>query len=81
MSTEDAIRQYILTELSAQKSEEELTDDFPLLEARVLDSVGIFHLVGFLESEFGLSFEVEELLPDNFQTIGHIAQLVASKQG
>lgn len=81
MNTRDTIRQFILMELNAQKTADELTDDFPLLEGGVLDSVGIFHLVSFLESSFRVELEDEELLPQNFRTIGDIARLVAEKQG
>jgi acyl carrier protein len=43
--------------------------------------MGIFQVVSFLESEFGIEVGDEDLVPDNFGTIDLIAALVESKQG
>jgi acyl carrier protein len=52
--TTDRIRRFIVEELSWQG--EELTDDFPLLENQVIDSLGLFRIVGFLETEYECRF-------------------------
>jgi len=62
-------------------SAKDLKNDYPLLEKEVLDSMGIFQVVSFLESEFGIEVGDEDLVPDNFGTIDLIAALVESKQG
>ena len=80
MTTQEKIRNFILDELNWQGSSEELTDDFPLIEKRAVDSVGIFSIVAFLEGEFGIEIQDEELVPDNFSSIGKISALVASKK-
>ena len=77
---EDAIRQFIAEELSNNGAAQFLADDYPLLERQVLDSLGLFQLVGFLETEFGVEVDDEELVPGNFGTIGDIARLVDGKQ-
>lgn len=77
---ENAIRQFITDELDHKGSNPGLTDDYPLLERGVLDSLGLFQLVGYLESEFGVEVEDEELVPQHFGTIRDIAQLVQSKR-
>lgn len=55
-------------------------DDYPLLEKDVLDSMGIFQVVAFLEDEFGIEVDDAELVPENFETIGSIAELIDSKR-
>ena len=57
-----------------------LPDDLPLIERSVLDSLGLFQLVGYLESEFGVEILDEELIPQNFGTITDIARLVREKE-
>ena len=79
MSTEDRIRKYIVEELHYNGPE--LTDDYPLLDENVIDSLGIFHIVSFLEREFGVEVEDQELVPEHFGTIKDIAELVQTKQG
>ncbi len=55
-------------------------DDYPLLEKGVLDSMGIIQVVAFLEDEFGIEVDDAELVPENFETIGSIAELIDSKR-
>jgi acyl carrier protein len=75
---EDDIRRFIVEELNGPP--QQLTNDFPLIEGSVLDSLGIFQLVGFLESEYGIQIDDEELVPDHFATIGDVARLVSTKR-
>jgi acyl carrier protein len=77
---ESRLRDFILRELNWNGRREELTDDYPLIRRRVLDSLGIFQVVSFVESEFGVEILDEELVPDHFGTIAGIARLVESKQ-
>jgi acyl carrier protein len=77
---ENTIRQYITDELNPNGSVDDLSDDYPLLERSVLDSLGLFQLVGYLESEFGVEIADEELLPSNFGSIHDIARLVREKR-
>jgi acyl carrier protein len=76
---EDKIRGFIVEEFPFDGAGT-LPDDFPLLERQVIDSLGMFHLVGYLESEFGIEILDEELIPQNFGTIGDIARLVREKE-
>lgn len=70
----DRIRSFIVTELGWRGAE--LTDDFPLLENRVIDSLGLFRIVGFLEAEYGIVIPDAEVVPENFATVQSIAALV-----
>jgi acyl carrier protein len=76
---EDKVRGFILEEFSFDGAGTPLTRDFPLLERGVIDSLGLFRLVGYLEDEFGVEILDEELVPQNFGTIGGIARLVREK--
>ena len=69
----DRIRAFIVDELGWRG--QELTDDFPLLENRVIDSLGLFRIVGFLETEYGVQVPDDQLVPDNFATLKTIAAL------
>ena len=80
MGIEDTIRGFIIRELGWRGRDEELDDAFPLTENKVLDSMGIFKLVSFLENEYRIEIDDEELVPQNFSTIGAVAALVRSKQ-
>ncbi|HVM01463.1 MAG TPA: acyl carrier protein [Acidimicrobiales bacterium] len=79
MTNEDRVRNFIRTDLGAGASVE-LSDDYPLIENAVIDSLGIFEMVRFIESEFDVEVDDEDLLLDNFATIADIARLVDAKQ-
>lgn len=57
----------------------QLADDAPLLESGIVDSMGILQLVGFLESEFSIVVDDEDILPENFETMTSIVNLVVTK--
>ena len=46
-----------------------LGDDESLLDRGIIDSTGVLEVVGFLESEFGITVADEEMLPDNLDSI------------
>jgi acyl carrier protein len=76
-SVNTTIREYILREALPGASDDELTDDTNLIEEEILDSLGIFALVEFLETTFGIRIEAEEVVLTNFETLASIEALVA----
>lgn len=80
MSADQQIRDFIVDELQFQGKPEDLTDDYPLLENEVIDSMGIFQIVSFLESDLGVEVDDDELVPDNFSTIKSIVGLIEAKK-
>lgn len=81
MKTKERLREFIVSELNWPGSKDQLTDDFPLIDKKVVDSLGIFSIVSFVESEFGIEIQDEELIPTNFKSINSISELVDSKRG
>jgi acyl carrier protein len=53
-----------------------LTPEGSLLEAGILDSLGLFQLIAFLEETFGVTIAPEDLLAENFQSVDRIETLV-----
>jgi acyl carrier protein len=50
-------------------------DSDPLLEGAI-DSVGLLHLVAFVEEEFDIEIDDAEIVPENFATPSSIEELV-----
>lgn len=57
-----------------------ISNDDSLLESGTIDSTGILELVLFLEENFSISVEDDELVPDNLDSINRIADFVTRKQ-
>ena len=75
----DSVRHFI-TRHFAQARTRALSDDHPLLESGIIDSMGVLDLVSFIESEFQITVVDEELIQEHFGSIGQIAAFIAHKQ-
>lgn len=73
------IRDFIADEL-ANGSKDGLANDTQLLEKEIMDSTGILMVIGFLEDEFDIFIDADDVSVDHFRTIDAIAELVADKQ-
>jgi acyl carrier protein len=78
VEVEVRIRQYILSTFPFDDPAS-LGPDTRLLGGPI-DSLGLMQLVAFVEDEFGVVFDYEDLTAENFRTIADIQRLVADKQ-
>lgn len=76
---EPRLRDFMIDELLWQVSRDALTSDFSLVESELLDSLDILRLVTFVEQEIGVQLEDDDLVPENFETIGSIVRLVEQR--
>lgn len=54
--------------------------DTSFLDEGIIDSTGILELVSFLEEEFGISVEDEELVPENLGSIDNVVAYLEKKK-
>lgn len=76
---EKSIRDYLVSEFLEDRPELDLTADTNLLTSHVIDSLGIFVLITFLEEQYGVSIDADDVLIEHFETIGAISRLVETK--
>jgi len=55
-------------------------DTTSLLDRGVIDSTGVLELVSFVEAEYGISVDDEDIVPANFDSIAALAGFVARKR-
>ena len=75
----EIIRAHIQKELLYDRPGVELSDDYPLIGEGVIDSLGLFNVIDFLEGEFGIKVGDEEIVLENFETVTKIRSLVEGK--
>ena len=75
----ETIRAYILDNFLFDENGFSLKNGDSFLKQGILDSTGILELVGWLESEFGIQVEDQELIPDNLDSINLIAAYIERK--
>lgn len=74
------IRDYVQNNFMLAGNRRALADHDSLLEHQIVDSTGFLELVAFIESEFGISVEDHELVPENLDSLERIANFVARKR-
>ena len=76
---EAIVNRYISEELVTEADLLPLSNDLPLLDAGILDSLKFLSLVTFLEEQFGFTVEDIDLTRDNFETVDVICAYVRKK--
>ena len=64
----------------ATRNPRPFTDSESLLEAGIIDSMGMVDLIGHLESEFGISIDEDDMTPENFDSVDAICTYVSQKK-
>ena len=72
------VRQFILKKFPLARKQQ-IKDSDALLESGMLDSQGVLEVVTFIEREFQINVEDEDLVPENFHTIDRIVAFIQSK--
>ncbi len=75
MESKQKIRSFIVENFYVPESQN-LADDTPLIESGIVDSTGVLEVVAFLEQTFSIAIPDHDVLPQNLDTIGRIANYV-----
>jgi acyl carrier protein len=73
---ENTIRDFLLQDVLYDKTLPELRPEDSLLQSELLDSIAILQIVAFCEQVFDISIPEEELMPDHFENVRAIGQVV-----
>ena len=75
----ERIQQFITEQFPLARKRDVRPHD-PLLEGGILDSMGVLEVVKFLEEEFDIAVDDDELSPENFHSIENLARFVSQKR-
>ena len=81
MNGKSKIRSFILDNFLFTDDERALANDDSFLEKGIIDSTGILEVINYIEDEFGITVEDDELLPDNFDSVDNVDAYVLRKTG
>ncbi len=79
MSVEDKVRNYILENYLFTDDQSELSNEDSFLDKGIIDSTGILEVIFFLEEEFGINVDDEEMIPENLDSVNNIVKYISSK--
>jgi acyl carrier protein len=80
MSNADIIKNFIVNDILTDAAKTNINYEDSLLEAGVIDSLGIMKMLAFLSDEFQITVEDEEVIPENFETINAISSYIEKKK-
>ena len=73
------VRRFLAENFPLGRDGGDLDVEDSLVEAGLLDSTGVLELVGYVETQFGIEVADEDLIPENFDSIGRITRYVMRK--
>jgi acyl carrier protein len=77
-SIQQEIRNFLSTELGRNVTP--VGDEESLLEAGVIDSLGVLELVTFIEKQYGVAISEDEMMPENFDTLDAMAAFIGRRR-
>lgn len=79
MSVQEDIREFIVENFLFGE-EGGLRDDSSFLREGIVDSTGIMQLVSFIQEQYLIVIEDEELIPENLDSIQSVSMFIAEKK-
>jgi len=80
MDIQKSLIQFIENELLFNRQQAKVEADEPIFSG-LLDSLDILRLAGFIEAQFQIRVQDDELVPENFQTVHNITEYIQRKLG
>ena len=79
MSIEEKVRGYILDNFLFTDDQSALSSDDSFMEKGLIDSTGILEVIYFLEDEFNVQVEGDEMIPENLDSVNNVVAFVEKK--
>jgi acyl carrier protein len=74
----EVVRKFILQKFPLARRRN-INDGDNLLETGVIDSLGVLEIVTFLQEEFSIEAQDDDLTPENFQSIAAVSRFVGQR--
>jgi len=73
------IRDFITDNFLIGSDIEKIEDADSFMKLEIIDSTGVLELTSFVESEFEITIEDEEMIPDNLDSVDNLVQFISGK--
>lgn len=60
-------------------SDEGIKNDTSFMEEGIIDSTGILELIDFIEEEYSISVEDDEMIPENLDSLNNVVAYLSKK--
>lgn len=79
MTIKEQVKQYIAESFMFSDNGFQLSDDASFLEEGIVDSTGVLELVMFVEEEFKVAVQDDEVVPENFDSVNRLSAYIGRK--
>jgi acyl carrier protein len=79
MSVAQGVRDFILQNFLFTEDQSAIADDDSFLAKGIVDSTGMLEIIHFLEDEYGITIEEQEMVPENLDSVNNIVAFVTRK--
>lgn len=73
------IENFIVDQIMMSNKGTRIDPESSLINSGIVDSLSLLRLINFIEEEFGIVVEDEEVVPDNFDTLNIMETFVTQK--
>ena len=77
--TNKQLRDYIVENFLFGDTETEFSDSDSFMEKGIIDSTGILEVITYIEENFDIKIEDDELIPENLDSISNIVNFIDRK--
>jgi acyl carrier protein len=78
---EPQLREFIARNLLYSTEGFAYADEASLLREGIIDSLGVVELVEFVQKQFGIKVDQQEVVPENFDSVARLSAYVQRKVG
>ena len=79
MENKEKIRGFILDNFLFTDDQSELSDAASFMDKGIVDSTGMLEIIYFIEDEFKVKVEDEEMIPENLDSVNNIVNFLQQK--
>lgn len=79
LDIKERVRQFVITTFYVPDPSQ-VTDTVSFLDIGIVDSTGVLEIIAFIQSEFGVAVEDDEILPENLDGVAKITEYVQRKR-
>ncbi len=75
------LREFVTDTFLIADEDEELNDSDSFMQTGLIDSTGILEVTNFIEAEYQITIEDDEMVPDNLDSIDNLVKFIMRKTG
>ena len=75
----EELRRFIIDNFLFCVEDSQFSDDDSFLEKGLIDSTGVLELVAFIEEQYGIRFQDDEIIPENLDSVNKLIQFLNKK--